>query len=179
MVIFLQSKTALTVALILFTLYTDSTVHYNSTWTVGSYAAWARRAKESGVCQIQAWRAVQVMSLLDMKAAWIFFSMPLDGLCESACQSLYSERHQNNNIFMSVCLEWCTMRWVTPRTSARTWLSSAWLWKVATSSSTPVRRLWDKVSSVHHRDPAGELLWTLGTAQIRAGTCTGSYVSLM
>ena len=45
-------------------------------------------------------------------------------------------------------LESCTTRWARPKTSGRTWQSSAWSWRAARFSSTPARRLWDKVTPV-------------------------------
>lgn len=59
---------------------TDSTLYYNSTRTFGSHTTWACRAEESGVCQVEAWGVVQVMS--SRHKAFVIFLQPVTGINE-------------------------------------------------------------------------------------------------
>lgn len=53
-------------------------------------------------------------------------------------------------VFVCLFSEWCTMKWVTQRTSVRIWRSSEWSWRAVIFCWTPVRRLYGRVRHTVH-----------------------------
>ncbi len=51
-------------------------------------------------------------------------------------------------VFVCLFSEWCTMKWVTQKTSVRIWRSSEWSWRAVIFCWTPVRRLYGRVRHI-------------------------------